>query len=240
MHENPLVGKHSEPELWVRRRQTLPNTSGAHSRTRKSGTPRKRDRGMGILNPTGTRLGDRHKINFECDQKNRVDVFEHSNCESEKSGDCCESEKILPESCSGPGPWEQDTNPRSLRGNQVGKNAGGCVCCERPKETRRTRREERGRSTPVTAIQMVKRENCLQSHRSGCGKCCCGRFHGGKSISVGTSCGETCVDKCVEETQRCLDRNDHVTKRECLDPCKMSDHWTTVAILSKSFKSLFA
>ena len=32
---------------------------------------------------------------------------------------------------------------------------------------------------------------------------------------------KTCVGKCIEETLRGLDRNDHVTKRECLDPCEI-------------------
>ena len=72
--------------------------------------------------------------------------------------------------------------------------------------------EERGRSTLVTAIQTGKGTMVC--------KHCRRRFHGDNNISVGSSCGHECVDKCAE-TSRGLGRNDHVTERDCLDPCEI-------------------
>ena len=72
--------------------------------------------------------------------------------------------------------------------------------------------EERGRQHTCHRDTDGERDSCLQSHRSGCGQRCCGRYHGDNHVSVGSSCGKTCGDTCVEETSRGLDRNDHVTK----------------------------
>ena len=69
---------------------------------------------------------------------------------------------------------------------------------ERPEETRRARRKRKKH----TCYSNTDGEghHCLQNYRSGCGKRCCGRLHGDNDISVG--------------------RNDHVTKRECLNSCE--------------------
>ena len=50
--------------------------------------------------------------------------------------------------------------------------------------------EERGRNHTCHSDTDEERDHCLQSHRSGCGKRCCGRFHEDNDISVGSRGGE--------------------------------------------------
>ena len=64
------------------------------------------------------------------------------------------NQRVFPENCGGAGPREQRTNSRGLRCHQAGKNAGVSSVARDPKEP--DEREDRGRSTLVTAIQIGK------------------------------------------------------------------------------------
>ena len=129
-------------------------------------------------------------------------------------------ETVFPETRGGAGLWEQRTTSRGLRCHQAGKNAGVTSVRdpEKPDEP-----EETGRGTLCHSSKDWRRDCCLQSHRSRCGKRCRRRFHGDNNVSVGSSWGQTWFDKCTEETLRCLWRNDYVTERESLDPCELRE-----------------
>ena len=167
---------------------------------------------VGSLGSTGPRLGDRHETSCERDQRNRADICEHRNLDG-KLGDCCKSETARI-------PWRYWSLGAENKFTKHSTLSSGKECRRRRDPNKPDELEERGKHTchsdtdgkKGTIVCKVTDADVANAAADDSMEV---------AMSVGSSCGNTCVDKCTEETLRGLGRNDHATKRECLNLCKI-------------------
>ena len=121
------------------------------------------------------------------------------------------NQRVFPEPCGGAGPREQRTNSRGLRCHQAGKNAGVSSVARDPKEP--DEREDRGRSTLVTAIQIGKGAIVCEVTEGDVANIAADDSMEMTISLLGAAAREKCLGKCTEETLRGLWRNDYVSER---------------------------
>ena len=178
---------------------------------------------VGIFDPAGPRLGDRHETGCERGQENGTDVLEN------------------PVLVLVPGCREQIHDAFDVI--KLERMQEVMFVARDPKKPEEP--EERGRSTPVTAIQMEKGTIVCKTTEADVANVAVD-----DSMEITISLLGATAEKNVrtEKTLRGFGRNDHVTKRECLNSLRdmrrkcrtqMLDHWTTDAVLANSSKSLF-
>ena len=195
---------------------------------------------VGILGPTGPRLGDEHETSCERDQKNRADIFLSTEAVMVFSSNL---ETIVRQR-----QYSQNPVVVLVIGSRLSISRSKLSVLSSSKDMQQVtivvrdqkkpdELEERGRSTLVTAIQMVRGKIVCKVTEADVANVA---VDDSTEINVWTSAFRKFCEVFV--------KNDHVTKRGCLGPCElwekcqtqMLDHWTTNAMPSNSFKSLFA